>query len=910
MRCFKFTLMFLSTLLFSQDQTFVGTRPLGMGGAFVAVADDANTITWNAAGLPRLRRKEFTSTYADLYAMDITHSYMGIAWPFSDKLAIGLDWSSIGFDDNELGYFDNKLNFAFGYQPFKNFSFGATLKYLSRDMTLDGTSYGNSNGIGYDVGLLITPLKNLRIGYGLYDISGTNVSYKDKTEETILAEAFKLGIAYFPVEGLTVAVDFDDNIHFGAEYFIKNKFGVRGGLKQIKDGNESIVIPSAGITLKFKSLVFEYGYESHPYLAPTYRYSLSLQLSPAVVSISSAKINHNPIFRSLHRYYEAKPFVKTNIKNISDSELPVEVSLYLPTMMESPYSESIILPPKSDEEYEIGVSFSSDVLSSAKAAFDNLVQPEIKVSYKQDGEEKTTQKKLESSYVLGKGKLTWSDPEMIASYFTTQDVVVDKFARTNVQAYAEVLKKYFGKSNLGKAIILYDALGTFGLVYNVDPSTPFLQISDDKSAFDTVKYPWELLDDKIGDCDDLTTLYSTLLNNLGIETMFLDVFKPGEGHVFLMFDSGVSPDDVDRMFLDRNEVAIVENKVWIPVEATLVGKSFFSAWKQGSLKYTQMKADQFINEINMTKAMAKYLPGSITPEEVYIPEPTGISELLTEDMKQYTKWLEQVVYKAIDNKLESADDYYDAAVLFMEFGQYKRAKENLESAVQLQPIFPDAINTIGVCYTKEGDYKKSIEYYEQALMQQSNHPGYMLNICISHFMMGDKGIAKQKYDEVVLLDPVFAGKLEDILGAAKASSVSLSSSSSLSISDELEAELAAQSSKGLSEAKKDTPRLTPEAVQRVSYRARRARSDNSVGITFAQIGNNAMAVDYFKKAIEKDPDQDEYKVNLAVALYRVRQYQKALTYYDQVKQKSPELVGQVTFIESMGDISSKYKKFD
>ena len=27
--------------------TFVGTRPLGMGGAFIAVADDGNTITWN-----------------------------------------------------------------------------------------------------------------------------------------------------------------------------------------------------------------------------------------------------------------------------------------------------------------------------------------------------------------------------------------------------------------------------------------------------------------------------------------------------------------------------------------------------------------------------------------------------------------------------------------------------------------------------------------------------------------------------------------------------------------------------------------------------------------------------------------------------------------------------------------------
>ena len=70
-------ILIMSSVVMSQDQLFVGTRPLGMGGAFIAVADDGNTITWNPAGLPRLRRKEFTSSYADLYAMNITHICRG-----------------------------------------------------------------------------------------------------------------------------------------------------------------------------------------------------------------------------------------------------------------------------------------------------------------------------------------------------------------------------------------------------------------------------------------------------------------------------------------------------------------------------------------------------------------------------------------------------------------------------------------------------------------------------------------------------------------------------------------------------------------------------------------------------------------------------------------------------------------
>ena len=64
--------LILSYLNGQNDQLFIGTRPLSMGGAFIAVADDANTITWNPAGLPGLRRTEFTSTYSDLYAMGIT----------------------------------------------------------------------------------------------------------------------------------------------------------------------------------------------------------------------------------------------------------------------------------------------------------------------------------------------------------------------------------------------------------------------------------------------------------------------------------------------------------------------------------------------------------------------------------------------------------------------------------------------------------------------------------------------------------------------------------------------------------------------------------------------------------------------------------------------------------------------
>ena len=905
------TLVIISALFGQYDQLFVGTRPLSMGGAFIAVADDANTITWNPAGLPGLRRTEFTTTYADLYAMGITQSYLGFVKPFSDRVALGFDWSNVGSDDTELLYAENKMNLAIGVQPHRKVSFGITLKYLMRDMQLDGTSYGKSSGVGYDAGLLIQPLKNLRLGVGLYDLGGTQVAYEDKSTETILGQAFKLGISYMPIDGLILAADYGDRYHFGAEYILASRLSFRAGVQQDVSGAEKILVPSGGLSIKFKSLIVEYGYESHPYLEPTHRFSLALQFSPAVVSITSTVISHNPVFRSLHRYYESETFLKVGIKNISDADLPVDVSLYVPTMMDNPHSQSVTLPPKSEEEYDIGVSFSSDVLTSKKATFDNLVQPEVKITYKQGGEEKLAQKKMESSYVLGKGKLTWSNPDMIACYVTPADAVVDKFARSFIQYYTPVLNDYFGRSNLGRGIILYDALGTHGLVYNIDLETPFLDIADDKTTFDTVKYPGDMLRDKIGDCDDLTALYGSLMGNLGIETMFLDVFKPGAGHIFLMFDSGVKPDEVGKYFLDETEVVVLNDKVWIPIEATLVGKSFFSAWKQGALKYNEMKAENFVNEISVKEASAKYLAGSHITPDMPMPEMDGINDLLKEDIKQYGVWLEQIVYNAVGNKLDAAEDYYDAGVKYMEFGRYKEAINMLETAINMKPVFPDAINTLGVCYTKKEEYEKAIEFYEKALGQSGDHAGFMLNIAISHFMMGNKGMAKQKYDEVILIDPVFAGKLDKVFGAAKASLAgSISMGPKLDISDDLEAELAAGSSKGLVELKDAPKDIEPQDIKKINFRKRRARSDNTVAITFARLGNYSMAIDYFRKAVENDTEELDYKVNLAVALYRMYKYDEAMGYYEEVKKAKPELVTQLDFIESMGEITPKFNKFD
>jgi hypothetical protein len=141
--------------------------------------------------------------------------------------------------------------------------------------------------------------------------------------------------------------------------------------------------------------------------------------------------------------------------------------------------------------------------------------------------------------------------------------------------------------NLAQARAVFDSLSRRGLVYRLDPNVPFYK--DDR-----VQFAEETMRERGGDCDDLVVLYASLLQSLGINTAFVEVRDPSKeiAHLYLMFDSGVKVDD--RLVITQNEKRIVihseadgSQRVWIPVETTLVGRPFTEAWNAGAMQWYQ-----------------------------------------------------------------------------------------------------------------------------------------------------------------------------------------------------------------------------------------------------------------------------------------------------------------------------------
>ncbi|MCD4813861.1 PhnD/SsuA/transferrin family substrate-binding protein [bacterium] len=193
-----------------------GARPAGMGEAFVAVADDANAVLFNPAGLSRLTAMELIGMYADLYSnLNVRlynnaddrfgYNFLSLAVPISGIYGtMGISWTQF---DTVL-YKENTFTMSYGKNLWKPYTldsgltidFGMTAKVLHwivdvGDEFRDDFPSDDRQRYGFtvDAGILVTLLENLNIGFAVDNIIPANVGLV--CDEYVPA-IYRLGAAY------------------------------------------------------------------------------------------------------------------------------------------------------------------------------------------------------------------------------------------------------------------------------------------------------------------------------------------------------------------------------------------------------------------------------------------------------------------------------------------------------------------------------------------------------------------------------------------------------------------------------------------------------------------------------------------------------------------------------------------
>jgi len=252
-------------------------RAASLGGAFVAVADDAETGLLNPAGSIQLQKRHFTASYRQM-ELDRKMSFVSYAQSLKEGDAgLGISWINVGVKEieerdangeltGEISYYENLIALTFGKRVARQFLLGVNLKYDHSNLAELST-----NGLGFDLGFLWGEKRPLRLGWVVQNIGLThNWTTGDYWKNKGLAGSntkdkfpvnVKLGGAYrFYQNKILLALDLekrekqDLQIHAGGEGWINQYLAVRAGY------NREIITLGAGLKYKWQKAAVTLNY--------------------------------------------------------------------------------------------------------------------------------------------------------------------------------------------------------------------------------------------------------------------------------------------------------------------------------------------------------------------------------------------------------------------------------------------------------------------------------------------------------------------------------------------------------------------------------------------------------------------------------------------------------------------------
>ena len=239
----------------------IGARAVGMGEAFVAVANDPSAIHWNTAGLASLQRRELSISHVD-WPADVAYEHLTLILPsrrFGGSIALQLGVLATDIEETSelqpygtgrtFSYSDVLAGVAFSRRWTDKLLVGAGVKWVREDL---GSQVGGptTNAFLFDVGsIYYLGIGSVRIATSLSNFGpalrpeGTYVSpYDGSTAEYDAFDPplmFRYGVAFEPFEQdqqrLTTSFEVNqpaDNeqvIKAGAEWLLRGTFAVRGG---------------------------------------------------------------------------------------------------------------------------------------------------------------------------------------------------------------------------------------------------------------------------------------------------------------------------------------------------------------------------------------------------------------------------------------------------------------------------------------------------------------------------------------------------------------------------------------------------------------------------------------------------------------------------------------------------------
>lgn len=456
------------------------------------------------------------------------------------------------------------------------------------------------------------------------------------------------------------------------------------------------------------------------------------------------------VFSNSYKAYEKDGVGAVKLTNNTSSTLSdIKVSFVLNNFMDYPTEQHIAaLAPGASAQVALKAVFNNNILTLTE---DSPVQAKIEASYFENGQPKVFFQ-IKSINIYDKHRLSWDEPRRYAAFVTPKDPVIMSMARS-------VAAETVGAGDATQvAAALFNALGTLGLAYVQDPTNPYQRNVSKVDYVDYIQYPRETLQRRSGDCDDLVALYVSALESLGISTRVLLV----PGHMLMMLNTGVeAPADGYTM---NNMYVASDGMLWIPVEATLVGKSFTKAWESGAATYYQHKGKEGFGVLNIHEAWDTIKPATLTddPWRPSVVNREMIDRQFPGDLRQALKISSQTRahthLEAIRKNPGDVQAYLQAGIVLARHGDRDEAKKYFGKVLESQPNQAAALNNMGNLHMLESQYDEAEKLYTAATQSDPGDAEIWINLAQARKAAQNVAGARQAFLQARKLDPAVTNK--------------------------------------------------------------------------------------------------------------------------------------------------------
>lgn len=256
-----------------------GARPIAMGGAYTALADDINAIYWNPAGIARIGGNgEATFNHAEWLA-DTQYDFAAFSMQAGGLGSVGLHVISFRTPEDKVrtirspegtGQVWNYNSLAIGVTFARNltdrFSIGMTGKFIREKLFNE-----SAQGAAFDIGVLYqTPFDNLSLGAAITNF-GTKMRLDGRDiyfNEDPLPEAGS--VDQVPAKYRTESFEIPLNLRFGLAWRVAQTEDFT--ILAAADGthpNDNTEYINSGVEVSLKNIVFLRGGYKALYLQDT-----------------------------------------------------------------------------------------------------------------------------------------------------------------------------------------------------------------------------------------------------------------------------------------------------------------------------------------------------------------------------------------------------------------------------------------------------------------------------------------------------------------------------------------------------------------------------------------------------------------------------------------------------------------